>query len=231
MERAPEEIRTEIDDVREDLGDTLETIGDRVAPQKLMARARADIADRVDDVKEKVSPRRLVQRGSDAVRRGARAVVGSDDDGGDGSLPQAAAAARGQARSVASTARGQSRSVAASARSQTRSVASTARSQGRAVGSRAGSAADSVTDELREVPGAAKRKAEGNPLAAGLLAFAGGFAAAALLPPSERERQLTQKARENLEPLTQGVAEVGRSVAGELESTARTGLERVKGAA
>src|SRR3712207_3656424 len=101
----------------------------------------------------------------------------------------------------------------------------------RSVSARLGSAAESVGDELRAAPDIARRKAEGNPIAAGLLAFAGGFFAAALLPPSDRERQLTEKAKEGLQPLTEGLADVGRSVAGELESTARTSLERVKGAA
>src|SRR3712207_7554174 len=60
----------------------------------------------------------------------------------------------------------------------------------RSVSARLGSAAESVGDELRAAPDTARRKAEGNPIAAGLLAFAGGFFAAALLPPSEREREL-----------------------------------------
>jgi ElaB/YqjD/DUF883 family membrane-anchored ribosome-binding protein len=94
VERPPDQIRNEIEDVREDLGETLEEIGDRVAPQKVMARAKADIAGRVDDAKEKVSPRRLAQRGTDVVRRGVRSAMGSNDDDGDGRVSQVTGAAR-----------------------------------------------------------------------------------------------------------------------------------------
>ncbi len=65
-------------------------------------------------------------------------------------------------------------------------------------------------------------------MAAGLLAFAAGFFAAALLPPTERERRLTEKAKQSLQPFAQDAAEIGRQVAGDLQSTAQTGLEQVK---
>jgi hypothetical protein len=71
--------------VRDDLGETLEAIGDRVAPQKVMARAKADLADKVDGVKERVSPLRLAGRGAGALRRGVRTAVGS---GGGGTVPR-----------------------------------------------------------------------------------------------------------------------------------------------
>ncbi len=213
MDRPPEQIRSEIDDVREDLGDTLEELGDRVAPQKVMARAKADIADRVDDVKEKVSPRRLARRGVDSVRRGVRRTVGSgadDDAGGVGQLSQTAGAARERARSAVGGA------------------SATAREQGRNVARQTRGAASSFTDSLGDAPQAVRQRAEGNPLAAGLLAFTGAFFAAALLPSTERERQLAQQAKEGLQPLTQSAAEVGKSVAGELQSTATASLEAVK---
>lgn len=194
MERQPEEIREEIDGVREGLGDTLEELGDRVAPQKVVARAKAEAAQKVETVKEKVSPRRLAGRGADGVRRGVRRVVGSDS--GPGGRPPA--------------------------------LEGSARGQGRAVTQRARGAASTVAESVGDAPQAVRQRAEGNPVAAGLLAFAGGFFAAALLPPSERECQLTQKAKEGLQPLAQGASEVGKTVAGELQATAQAGMEAVK---
>jgi len=96
------------------------------------------------------------------------------------------------------------------------------------VAQRAGRAAGSVADTLGDAPQAARSRAEGNPVAAGLLAFAGGFFAAALLPATDRERQLTDKAKEHLQPLAQQAAEVGKSVAGELQSSAQASLDTVK---
>ena len=207
MEKPPEEIRGEIDDVREDLGDTLEAIGDRVAPKKLMARAKADASERVQGVKAKLGPRRLASRGADTVRQGVRRAVGSgNDSSANGGVSEVAGSARGQGRAVAGAARGQSEAVAKRARGT----------------------ASSVADSLGDAPQAVRQQAEGNPVAAGLLAFAGGFFAAALLPPTERERQAVQKAKEALQPVAESAGEVGKSVAGELQSTAKASLEVVK---
>lgn len=57
---------------------------------------------------------------------------------------------------------------------------------------KAGQAADSV----RATPGQAKRQVEGNPLAAGLVAFGIGALAATLLPGSETERQGARRLRD-----------------------------------
>jgi hypothetical protein len=97
--------------------------------------------------------------------------------------------------------------------------------RGRALAQRAadaaGSAAGSAAGRLEAAPDVVRDQQEGNPVAA-------GFLAAALLPPTDRERQLTQKAKESLEPFAQNAADIGRQVAGELQSTAQTGLERVR---
>lgn len=205
MEKPPEEIRSEIDAVREDLGDTLEAIGDRVAPAKVMARAKADAADKIESVKAKVSPRRLARRGADAARRGLRSAVGSDDSSRTTKVP-----------------------AVGSARNQGRDVAAAARGKGQAVTKRVSRAAGSVAETLGDSPQAARQRAEGNPAAAGLLAFAAGFFAAALLPPTERERQLVGQAKDKLQPLAQEAAQVGKGVAGELQSSAQAGVEAVK---
>jgi ElaB/YqjD/DUF883 family membrane-anchored ribosome-binding protein len=192
VENRSEELRREIDDVRDDLGSTLEEIGDRVAPKKVMARAKSDVADKVGEVRDKVSPTGLARRGADGVRRGVRSVMGSS--GG-----AATSGSGGRGRALA-----------------------------RRAADAAGSAAGSAAGRLEAAPDVVRDQQEGNPLAAGLLAFAAGFFAAALLPPTDRERQLTQKAKESLEPFAQNAADIGRQVAGELQSTAQTGLERVK---
>ncbi|HEX8770692.1 MAG TPA: DUF3618 domain-containing protein [Acidimicrobiales bacterium] len=203
MSTKAEELRRDIEQARGDLGTTLEQIGDRVAPKKVVARTKADIADKVDDVKEKVSPRRLVGAPVQAVRAGVRNVMGSDDDDG-GPVP-------GRQRNAS---RGQ--------------LAASTRGKASDMSQRASETAGAAVGGLRDGATSVKSKAEGNPMAAGLFAFAAGFFAASLLPPSQRERQLVQKARDEMEPLANEAAEIGKGIAGELQSTAQRGLERVK---
>jgi hypothetical protein len=176
-----------------------------------MERAKEGLAEKVDDVKEKVSPKRLAQKGADSVRRGVRSAVGSDDDGDAGGQVTQSAARR--TPQVAGAARGRSQATGA------------ARGQTAALARRARGAAASVAD----APDSMRQQTRGNPLAAGLLAFAAGFGAAALLPPTRRERELVEKARGGVvEPLADQAREVGRNVAGELQSTARQSLEQLK---
>jgi gas vesicle protein len=106
----------------------------------------------------------------------------------------------------------------------------TASTRGKAsdMSQRASESAGAAVDGLRGGATSVKSKAEGNPMAAGLFAFAAGFFAASLLPPSQRERQLVQKARDEMQPLAEEAAEIGKGIAGELQSTAQRGLERVK---
>ncbi len=44
-----EELTREIGRARADLATTLEAVGDRVAPKKVVARAKADVAERVEE--------------------------------------------------------------------------------------------------------------------------------------------------------------------------------------
>jgi hypothetical protein len=66
-----------------------------------------------------------------------------------------------------------------------------------------------------------RERAEGNPVAAGLFVLAAGFFVGSLLPPTERERELTRRARSEIEPLKDQLAETGRGIAGELSQSAQ----------
>jgi gas vesicle protein len=202
MSTKADELRRDIEQTRGELGTTLEELGDRVAPKKVVARTKADIADKVDDVKGKMSPRRLVSAPVEAVRAGVRNVMGSDG-GPDSASFGAEGGSRGQ-------------------------LGASAIGKAAEVSRRAGDTAGSAVEGLRDGASSVKTKAEGSPLAAGLLAFAAGFLAASLLPPSERERELVQKAREEIEPFGSEAAEIGKGIAGELQGTAQRGLQRVK---
>jgi hypothetical protein len=83
------------------------------------------------------------------------------------------------------------------------------------VTSTAGDATSQVTEGISSVPGAIASKAEGSPLAMGLVAFGAGIVAASLVPATKQERA----AGSRLEPaLQQAAAEVGTMARDDLEA-------------
>jgi hypothetical protein len=63
------------------------------------------------------------------------------------------------------------------------------------------SEASEAREAVREVPATVKRKAQGNPLAAGVIAFGLGMLVSSLIPSSEKERQAVSQLHENLKPV------------------------------
>ena len=60
-----------------------------------------------------------------------------------------------------------------------------------------------VGDALTGAPAAVKQKTQGNPLAAGLIAFGAGLLISSLIPSSQKEQDAVSGLQENLEPLKQ----------------------------
>ncbi|MGH9124995.1 MAG: DUF3618 domain-containing protein [Acidimicrobiales bacterium] len=96
------------------------------------------------------------------------------------------------------------------------------------VAARARDAATNAAGSLTDIPRAARRNAESKPLAAGLLSFATGFLMASVLPPTDAERQLTERVKESLRPVEEEAKERGKMVANELAQSARQNVEAVK---
>lgn len=112
----------------------------------------------------------------------------------------------------------------------------------------ASDATDSVRDQAghasdmaREAPHRVKDKAEGNPLAAGLVAFGLGLLAAGLIPSSRKERELVDQAKhsdavshatEEVKAAAQESAEhlrePAQQAAQEVKDTATEGVEHVR---
>jgi hypothetical protein len=89
-------------------------------------------------------------------------------------------------------------------------------------------AAGSVADTASQVPDKIVQQTQGNPIAAGLVAFGAGLLAASLVPPSEPEQRLAGAIRQQTQPLQDELKEAGRQVAEDVKSTAREGAEQVK---
>jgi hypothetical protein len=99
--------------------------------------------------------------------------------------------------------------------------------------------ASGLAGNITHSPDMARRQARGNPFAAGVIAFGGGLLLAALIPPSEPERQIAQKVRDAAEPLVEpaqdaarqissAVQESGQEAVGQLKETAASAAQSVK---
>lgn len=92
-------------------------------------------------------------------------------------------------------------------------------------------AADSVSDLAGDAKGLGsqvKRKAEGAPLAVGLIAFGFGLLVAGLIPASRKEREIAGTVREKAQPLVDEATEVAKEVAADLKEPAQDAAEAVK---
>jgi ElaB/YqjD/DUF883 family membrane-anchored ribosome-binding protein len=169
-------------------------------------RTRAALSDDVDDLAESVKPRSVARRQVDKVKDAVGGVkdrvMGSDDDdesGAMGTVSDKAYAARDAVADKAYAARD-------------------------TVSEKASDAAEAV----REAPTAVKRRTQGNPLAAGVVAFGLGMLVSSLIPSSEKERQAVSQLQDNLEPVKQKATEVARDMGESLRPAAQEAAESVK---
>jgi len=93
---------------------------------------------------------------------------------------------------------------------------------------RASEMKDEAMDAARHAPEAARRQVEGNPLAAGLCAFAAGLVVAALIPETEKEQELVRAVQPKLESAASEMGSVAQDSAEALKPAAREAAEHVK---
>jgi hypothetical protein len=106
------------------------------------------------------------------------------------------------------------------------------------VGDQASSAKDTVSEKasdareaVRQAPSRMRRKAQGNPLAAGMIAFGLGMLVSSLIPSSEKEREAVSQLQDNLEPVKEKASEVARDIGEGLKPAAQEAAESVKATA
>ena len=152
-------------------------------------RTRAALSDDVDELAESVKPRNVAGRQVGKVKEAAsnlkERVMGSDDDDYSGS-------AVGTVGDRAYAAKDAVADKAYAARDTVSEKASDAR------------------EAVRQAPSRMKRTAQGNPLAAGVVAFGLGMLVSSLIPSSEKEREAVSQLQENLEPVKEKASEVAR---------------------
>lgn len=97
---------------------------------------------------------------------------------------------------------------------------------------RATSVASSVGDAATAAPSAARQKTQGNPMAAGLIAFGAGWLISSLLPASEKEKQaastVKDKASEHSDTLTAPLKEAAGNAKENLQGPAQDAVASVK---
>jgi uncharacterized protein YjbJ (UPF0337 family) len=174
-------------------------------------QTQRELSADVNALTEKLSPPRMVER---QVRRSRAAVTNMKDrimgntthDTSD--VYQTAGSASTGAGEAISSRASAARDTAASAASSAASTASSA------------------------APDMVRRRTEGNPLAAGLIAFGAGWLLASLIPASEPEQQVASQvkdfATEQGRPVAQQLGEAGQQAAEQLRESAQERVEHVK---
>ncbi|WP_445155506.1 DUF3618 domain-containing protein [Arthrobacter sp. Hor0625] len=102
------------------------------------------------------------------------------------------------------------------------------------VHSAGGSAASHLSDAgsaVADAPHQVKAKAQGNPLAAGLIAFGAGLLVSSLIPASTKEREAADALKSAAEPLTTELTDAAKNVAEGLREPAQEAMENVKATA
>lgn len=103
------------------------------------------------------------------------------------------------------------------------------------VGDRVSSAASSAADTLSSAPQAVRQQAQGNPLAAGLIAFGAGWLVASLIPASQKEQEVATQAkdaaREHASAVTGPLGEVANQAKENLREPTQQAVEAVRSTA
>jgi gas vesicle protein len=172
---------------------------------------RASLSRDIDELTDKVSPARVVDRRREAARGRLAGwkekVMGAAPDLG---------AVRSRVPGAGS--------------------GSGSGSAGPGVGERASGVASSVSESVSGTASGAVdslgSRAQGNPLAAGLVAFGAGMLISALIPASEKETRVAQQAvdaaKEHGQPLVEEAKSVGQQMGADLKDSATESVQQVK---
>jgi len=204
MSTDPDQIRREIDQTQRELSADVDALTEKVSPPRIMERRVRRTRVAMTNVRD-----RIMGSTSDAYQ-----TAGSTTSGTRQAVSDRASSARDTASDMASSARDTASDVASSARDTASDVAS------------------SAADTVRSAPETVRRRAQGNPLAAGLIAFGAGWLLSSLLPASQPEQQVATQvkdfAAEQGRPVARELSQAGQQAAGELRESAQQRAEAVR---
>src|SRR4051794_27945134 len=170
---------------------------------------RRELSYDVDALNEKVNPARVVDRRVSAAK---------------GRMTSLKDRVMGTAQNTTSSTQGAVSNAAGSVQNAASSAADTVQS-----------AASSAASAVQQAPDTVIRQAQGNPLAAGLIAFGVGWLVSSLLPASEKERQLAEQAesavREHKDTLLEPAKQAAQEIGDQLKPAAQQAVEEVRSTA
>lgn len=91
--------------------------------------------------------------------------------------------------------------------------------------------ASSSQEAVKGAPGMVMARTQGNPLAAGLIAFGAGWLVGSVIPATRQEQRAAEKVKESASTVTDQVGEAAKRVGSNLQGPAQDALETVKSTA
>ena len=181
---------------------------------------RRELSYDVDALNEKVNPARVVDRRMTA----AKGRMSAMKEKVMGSAQHTSSQTHGMASNMAGSVQGTASNAAGSVQNAASSAAGSVQS-----------AASSAAGAVQQAPDAIVRQTQGNPLAAGLIAFGVGWLVSSLLPATQKEQQLAQQAetaiKENKDALLAPAKQVAQEIGDELKPAAQQAVQEVKSTA
>jgi Protein of unknown function (DUF3618) len=185
------------------------TTSDPEVIRRQIEDTRRELSYDVDALNEKVNPARVVDRRVTAAK---------------GRMSNIKEKVMGSAQDTTSQAHGMASNAAGSVQGAASNAADSVQS-----------AASSAVGAVQQAPDTIVRQAQGNPLAAGLIAFGVGWLLSSLLPASEKEKQLAQQAesavRENKDALLEPAKQAAQEIGDQLKPAAQQAVDSVRSTA
>jgi ElaB/YqjD/DUF883 family membrane-anchored ribosome-binding protein len=182
------------------------TSNDPEAIRRQIEQTQRELSYDVDALNEKVNPSRVMDR--------------------------RVSAAKGRFGRVRERVMGSAHDTRATAQYRTQSAAGTVQDRAQDAAESVQGAAQQAAHAVQQAPDTIVRQAQGNPLAAGLIAFGVGWLVSSLLPASERERQLAEQAesamREHKDELLAPAKQAAQEVGEQLRPAAEQAVQEVK---
>jgi hypothetical protein len=101
----------------------------------------------------------------------------------------------------------------------------------RGAGASVGSAKSTISDAASSAPDVVRRQTQGNPLAAGVIAFGVGWLVSSLAPASQPEQQLAEKAESAAQSMAEPLKQTGQEMAQNLKEPLKDSAEQLKSTA
>ena len=196
------------------------TSNDPDAIRRQIEQTQRELSYDVDALNEKVNPSRVMDRRVTAAK---------------GRMTNLKEKVMGSAHDTRSSAQYRAQNAAGTVQGRAQDAAGTVQDKAQNAAESVQGAAQQAAHAVQQAPDTIVRQAQGNPLAAGLIAFGVGWLVSSLLPASEKERQLAQQAesavREHKDELLAPAKQAAQEVGEQLKPAAQQAVDEVKSTA